>query len=128
MTQPEVDGGSDEIRALLQRMDETVEGMIHQALVCLAEDRIEEARELFRRDDDVDRMHRDAQRQIVSALRSTPRAAARLTSLLLIARHFERIADNACKIAEKTIYAVTGQRRSEYLPRRPARLNIDPPP
>jgi phosphate transport system protein len=107
----------EEIRTLLQQMDEVVEAMVQQALDALAGDRTELARELFRRDDTVDRMHRDANRLIIASLEKHPELARRLANDLLVARHFERIADNACKVGEKTIYALTGQRRSEYLPR-----------
>ncbi len=109
----------DDIRHILQRMDTIVEDMVHQAIEALASDRAELARELFRRDDEVDQLHREANRRIVDQLVKTPSAAQRLSADLLVARHFERIADNACKIGEKTIYALTGQRRSEYLPRHP---------
>jgi len=110
-----------DIQNHLQRMDEIVESMVRQALDALAGDQAELARELFRRDDTVDRMHREANRMIISALEKRPEFAQRLASDLLVARHFERIADNACKVGEKTIYALTGQRRSEYLPRHPFR-------
>lgn len=125
MTRSETEPVSSELHTVLQRMDETVESMVHEALGVLAQGRAEEARELFRRDDEVDGMHRQAWRLVVAGLKANPSSAPQLTSLLLVARHFERIADNACKIAEKTIYAVTGQRRAEYLPRRPPRLIYD---
>jgi phosphate transport system protein len=114
-----------ELRALLQRMDGVVESMVQQALDSLDHDRVDAARDLFRRDDEVDRMHRQAQQEIVSELAKNPAIAARLASLVLVTRHLERIADNACKIAEKTIYAITGQRRAEYLPRGHPRLLYD---
>jgi len=110
-----------EIRSLLQQMDEVVEPMVQQSLDALGEDRIELARELFRRDDVVDRMHREANRLIIEGLEKNPTLARRLAADLLVAHHFERIADNSCKVGEKTIYALTGQRRSEYLPRHPFR-------
>jgi phosphate transport system protein len=106
-----------DVRSLLQRMDDTAEPMVRQALDALAHDHAEEARELFARDDAVDQMHRQASQLIVAKLEKMPKQARRLASDLLVARHFERIADNSCKVAEKTIYALTGQRRSEYLPR-----------
>ena len=106
-----------DVRTLLQRMDDVAEPMVRQALDALAHDQADEARELFVRDDDVDRMHREANQLIVTKLEKLPKQAKRLASDLLVARHFERIADNSCKVAEKTIYALTGQRRSEYLPR-----------
>jgi phosphate transport system protein len=110
-----------DIDRLLQQMDEVVEAMVRQALDALDRSQPDLARELFRRDDAVDRMHREANRMIVSAMEKHPELARRLANYLLVARHFERIADNACKVGEKTIYALTGQRRSEYLPRHPFR-------
>jgi phosphate transport system protein len=121
LTNPKSGAESAELRDLLARMDETVESMVRQALDALRTDSVELARELFVRDNEVDRMHRQANARIVSELAQTPTSATRLASDLLVARHFERIADNACKVGEKTIYALTGQRRSEFLPRRPIR-------
>jgi phosphate transport system protein len=95
--------------------------MVRQSLTALAGDRVDIARDLFRRDDEVDQMYRQTNQMVVAELAKGTGATARLACVLLVVRHFERIADNACKIAEKTIYAVTGQRRAEYLPRRPAR-------
>jgi phosphate transport system protein len=107
------------LKNLLERMDEIVESMVHQAIDALDHDQADLARELFLRDDTVDRMHREANQLIIEGLGKDSSSARRLASDLLVARHFERIADNACKIGEKTIYALTGQRRSEYLPRHP---------
>ena len=111
-----------DLRNLLQRMDAASEGMVETALESLAQSKIDQARALFSKDDEIDEMYRNAYGLIVATLSTAPKQAARLTSCLLVARHFERIADNACKIAEKTIYALTAQRRAEYLPRRPPRL------
>lgn len=106
-----------DLREVLQRMDTAVEAMVAQALEALGHERVDLARELFAKDDEVDQLHRAANRIIVRELKAKPENTPRLANDLLIARHFERIADNACKVGEKTIYAATGQRRSEYLPR-----------
>jgi phosphate uptake regulator len=95
--------------------------MVRQSIDALDSDQVELARELFRRDDVIDRMHRDANRMTLAALEKHPEFARRLASDFLVARQFERIADNSCKVGEKTIYAITGMRRSEYLPRHPYR-------
>ena len=58
---------------------------------------------------------------VIAAIEKHPELAQRLACDFLTARQFERIADNSCKVAEKTIYALTGMRRSEYLPRHPFR-------
>ncbi|HYA71372.1 MAG TPA: PhoU domain-containing protein [Thermoplasmata archaeon] len=110
-----------EIRSHLSEMDEVAESMVQQALDALDGDQVELARELFRRDDVIDRMHREANRMVVAALEKHPEFARRLAGDFLTARQFERIADNSCKVGEKTIYALTGMRRSEYLPRHPFR-------
>jgi phosphate transport system protein len=121
LTAPVGEGKSPEVDQLLQRMDVSVEAMVRSSLDALANGNVDDARTLFRRDDEVDRLHRDVTRAIVADLTKESSSPARLAGHLLVARHFERIADNACKVAEKTIYAVTGQRRSEYLPRHPSR-------
>jgi phosphate transport system protein len=118
-TIPEATPDLPELAETLRRMDEIVESMVQQALEALVEGQAPLALGLFVRDDEVDRMHRLAARLVVRELVRDPLSAQRLSNELLVARHFERIADNACKIGEKTIYAVTGQRRSEYLPRHP---------
>jgi phosphate transport system protein len=110
-----------ELKSLLQRMDEIVESMVRQAIDALDHDQADLARQLFLRDDAIDRMHREANKLILENLGQDVSSNRRLAGDLLVARHFERIADNACKVGEKTIYALTGQRRSEYLPRHPFR-------
>ena len=100
-----------EIQTLLQQMDDIVESMIRQTIDALNHDNVELARQLFQRDDAVDRMHRQANQLIIANLEKDPALVRRLSGDLLVARHFERIADNACKVGEKTIYALTGQRR-----------------
>ena len=110
-----------EIVSLLDSMEQQAEAMVRQTLEALVRGDAEEAKRLFAQDNAVDRMHREATRLVVRELVHDPLLAERLSSLLLIARHLERIADNSCKLGERTIYAVTGQRRAEYLPRRPYR-------
>ncbi len=113
------DGGSDvaEITEILTSMDRAAESMVRQTLDALRAGDAAKAKQLFSQDDAVDRMQRQATRLCIRELVSDPMSAQRLSGDLMVARHFERIADNACKIAERTIYAVTGQRRAEYLPR-----------
>jgi phosphate transport system protein len=113
------EGVSDvpEITEVLTAMDRAAESMVRQTLDALGEGDAAKAKELFPQDDEVDRMQRQATRLCIRELVSDPMSAQHLSGDLLVARHFERIADNACKIAERTIYAATGQRRAEYLPR-----------
>lgn len=40
-----------------------------------------------------------------------PTLITQCTHYILVTRHLERVADNACKIAEQVVYMVTGKRR-----------------
>jgi phosphate transport system protein len=100
-------------------MDALTEDMVTKTLDAFANDRADLARSVFDQDDQVDAINRSVYRVVMQELRTDPSVTQRIANELLVARHFERIGDHACKIAEKTIYAVTGQRRGEYLPKRP---------
>ncbi len=101
---------------LLRQMDEKARTLVHQAIHAFVHDDSEEAKRVFAMDDDVDVLHAEVQQRLIDLLRQGGPPADRLAHDLLAARHLERIADNACKIAEKTVYALTGERRPEYFP------------
>lgn len=69
----------------------------------------EEARAVAKRDDVVDRIYHRLVERLVAALPSDADAAFRVTSLLLVAHHLERIGDRVTNIAEDVIFAATGE-------------------
>jgi phosphate transport system protein len=69
------------------------------------------ARTILPRDDQVDALNEQIFRECVTYMMEDPRTIGMCSRYILVARHLERAADNACKIAEKTNYMVTGQRR-----------------
>lgn len=119
ITTPESRPDLPELLDHLQNMDILAESQVALALDSLEHDKLDLARSLFDRDDEIDRMHRETNRIAVRQLLFDPLSGQRTSNEILVARHFERIADNACRIAEKTIYSLTGQRPSEFLPRHP---------
>lgn len=119
ITTPEARPDLPELIDHLQNMDILAESQVTLVLDALEHDKADVARSLFDRDDEIDRMHREANRIAVRQLLFDPLSGQRTSNEILIARHFERIADNACRVAEKVIYGLTGQRPSEYLPRHP---------
>ena len=119
ITTPEVKPDLPELRDHLQNMDILAESQVALVLDALEHDKVDLARSLFDRDDEIDRMHRETNRIAVRQLLFDPLSGQHTSNEILIARHFERIADNACRVAEKVIYGLTGQRPSEYLPRHP---------
>jgi len=107
---------------LLRRMDERARAMAERAIHAFVANDVTEAKSVFAMDDEVDSLYRELEQKIIELLHAGGPTADRLAYELLGARHLERVADNACKIAEKAVYAITGERRSEYFPPRPPRL------
>jgi phosphate transport system protein len=62
-------------------------------------------------DDEVDGLYDQIFRECLTYMIEEPRNITQCTQYILVARHLERVGDNAGKIAEKTIYMVTGERR-----------------
>jgi phosphate transport system protein len=70
-----------------------------------------EARAVQPADDEVDALYDQIFRECLTYMIEDPRTITQCTQYILVARHLERVGDNAGKIAEKTIYMVTGERR-----------------
>jgi phosphate transport system protein len=115
---PGPETGDPEIRELLRRMDERSRAMVREALEAFLAGDAARAKAVFPMDEAVDELHRQLQKRLIDLLRKGGAETDRRAFELLGARHLERVADNACKIAEKAVYAITGERRTEYLPRR----------
>ncbi len=114
-------------RDLLRRMDEKARTMVAGAIDAFLRGDAPAAKAIFLLDDDVDELHDEVQRRLVGLLAQGGLSTERLAFELLAARHLERVADNACKIAEKAVYAITGERRGEYFPALAHRPGSSPP-
>lgn len=101
---------------LLLEMDKHSRVMVEKAIHAFLTNDAAEAKEIFGMDDDVDALNLEVQKRLIALLQLGGLTVERLAHEILAARHLERVADNACKIAEKAIYAITGQRRTEYFP------------
>ncbi len=101
---------------LLREMDKHGRAMVVLAIHAFLTNDAAEAKEVFGMDDDVDALYLEVQKRLIALLQLGGLTVERLAHEILVARHLERVADNACKIAEKAIYAITGERRTEYFP------------
>ncbi len=119
------DPGERAPQDLLREMDEQVRAMLVRAVQAFVHGDARDAKQVFVLDDKVDALYREVQRQLIRRLERGGAAAERLAFELLAARHLERVGDNACKIAEKAVYAITGERRTEYLPPEGSRPSMD---
>ena len=73
----------------------------------------QKARAVQPADDEVDGLYDQIFRECVTYMIEDPRTITQCTQYILVARHLERVGDNAGKIAEKTIYMATGERRMD---------------
>jgi phosphate transport system protein len=67
------------------------------------------AREVCRRDDEVDRLNDQVFRELLTYMMQDPHTISRAVDLILVGRHLERIADHATNIGEDVIYMVKGK-------------------
>lgn len=95
--------------------------MLRDSLKAFVENDAALAREVFRRDDEVDRLNRQVFDEIMVLMAENPQRddtyIRRATDLILIARYLERIGDHASNIAERSFFMITGNRIKEDWPK-----------
>lgn len=94
-----------------QVMADSAVKMLDQALDAYATRDAAKARAVKKQDDVVDGLEDEIFRQCVTYMMEDPRTITACSHYILVARHLERAADNASKIAEKALYMATGERR-----------------
>jgi len=67
------------------------------------------AKDVCRRDDDVDQLNDQVFRELLTYTIQDPATIPRAVDLVLIGRHLERIADHATNICEDVIYLIRGK-------------------
>jgi phosphate transport system protein len=110
------DPGDPAPAELLRKMDERARAMVKQSIDAFLRNDAVAEKGIFALDDDVDDLHDQFQSKVFGLLAKGGPSTERLARYLLAGRHLERVGDNACKIAEKAVYAITGERRPEYFP------------
>lgn len=95
----------------IPRISEISQGMITDCLEAFETHRIENLEDFSQRDDQVDALVGQIQRELLAIMIENPRTITSASHLLYIALYQERIADHACNIASRIIYMVTGDRR-----------------
>ncbi|WP_119417908.1 phosphate signaling complex protein PhoU [Desertibaculum subflavum] len=111
------------------RMGELVRAMIKDVIDAYLERSVEKAREVWRRDADVDEIYNSLFRELLTYMMEDPRNISPCTHLLFIAKNIERMGDHATNIAELVEFSVTGMRVREERPKqdRTAFAVVEPP-
>jgi phosphate transport system protein len=88
----------------IPRMAEIAERMVRDALDAFVKTDAQLARDVLRRDDEVDELKDQVFRELLTYMMADPGTIQRALALILISRNLERIADHATNIAEDVIF------------------------
>jgi phosphate transport system protein len=83
--------------------------MLADAITAFVERDEELARRVATRDDDVDALHDQIYRELLTYMMADPSTINRATHLLWASHNVERIADRVTNICERVVYTVTGE-------------------
>lgn len=95
----------------IPRMAMLTQKMAKQALDAYVSEDVDLALALARDDDEVDLLHGQIFRELLTIMMENPRTITQATSLLFVSRWLERIADHATNIAEEVVFLVTGEKK-----------------
>lgn len=95
----------------IPKMDETLQEMIHDALMAFQMGNADLARQTAAQDDAVDRLRNRVLHDLLDIMIHDPQTVPRALELLIVARHLERAADHVTNICERIVYIVTGEMR-----------------
>ena len=90
----------------IPRMAEAATAMVRDAIGAFVQGDSHGARRVIARDDEVDEMHEQVFRELLTYMMEDPRTIHRALALLLASRSLERIADQGTNIAEQVVFLV----------------------
>jgi len=98
-----------EVRPVFLEAGHVAESLVTKAGTVIAKQDVEAALELEDDDDDMDRLHRQLFREVLSD--DWPHGVETAIDITLLGRYYERFADHAVNVARRVIYLVTGEHR-----------------
>src|SRR3989338_1394868 len=93
----------------IPRMAQYAQKMVKDSLDAFVNREPNLARDVCRRDDEVDMLNDQIFRELLTYMIEDPKAITRSVDLILVARHLERIADHATNIGEDVLFMVEGK-------------------
>ena len=93
----------------IPQLTQLVQTMLKQSVDAFVRRDCALAREICRRDDEVDVLDERIFHELLTVMVQDRRAITRAVNLILVSRHLERVADHATNIAEDVIYLVEGR-------------------
>jgi phosphate transport system protein len=93
----------------LPRMSQAAQAMLKDSLDSFVAADTDKARDVLRRDSEVDELYHQLFRELLGFMIQDPSTIERATAILFVAKHLERIADHATNLAEMVIFYVEGR-------------------
>lgn len=94
----------------LPQMAAITQKMIDNILLAFNEEDIYKARDVAKKDDEVDKMYGELVAELMVLMTKNPDYIAQIIQLSFICRYLERVADHTTNISEAIIYLVKGKR------------------
>lgn len=95
----------------IPRMALITQRMVKEALDAYIKEDTELALAMAEKDDEVDKLHGQIFRELLTVMLENPKTITQSTHLLFVSRSLERIADHATNIGEEVIFLVSGEKR-----------------
>jgi phosphate transport system protein len=93
----------------IPRMGELCAAMVHDTLTAFVENDADRARSVARVDTEVDALHKQVVREVLTYMMGQPQYVSQGLELIFVSRFIERTADHATNIAEWIVYCETGK-------------------
>jgi phosphate transport system protein len=93
----------------IPRMSQAAANMLHRALDAFVNRNTDEARAVLAADDEVDKLHVQLFRELLTYMIEEPKNVTRALRILFIAKYLERIADHSTNIAQMVIFMNEGR-------------------
>ncbi|SHJ08774.1 phosphate uptake regulator, PhoU [Geosporobacter subterraneus DSM 17957] len=94
----------------IPKMADLVKDMLKLTIESFEQENINMAKAVIQMDEQVDLLYSKINQDLQEIMANNPAASKQVTSLLLIGRYFERMADHTTNICERIIFMVTGDR------------------
>lgn len=102
-----------ELNGTFTRMAEVAEALVNEAARIIKDNDVDAVAQLKITDDEMDDLHRDVFRSLLSD--SWDGGVQAAIDATLLSRYYERFGDHAVSIAQRVVYLVTGQWDDDYL-------------
>lgn len=91
------------------RLGQMTRQLLRDSLQALMERSVDRAIQVCRDDEAIDALYQSLRDELMDHMRRESAVVTQATYLILAARYLERIADHAVNVAERVVYAVTGE-------------------